>query len=71
MMGSYAARNRTRPHTQDGRPRRRDTRRGKVDRRFAGRPNFRRVLGRHEDHAEHDLGFVPLGGILILRRCYV
>ena len=42
---------RKRPKTQDGRPLRRDKRRGKVARLFAGLQNFRRVLVRHEFHA--------------------
>jgi len=63
--------NRKRPKTQDGRPLRRYKRRWKVERLFAWLHNFRRVLVRHEYHAENYLGFVHLGCILILLRCYL
>ena len=63
--------NRKRPKTQDGRPLRRYKRRWKVERLFAWLQNFRRVLVRHEYHAENYLGFVHLGCILILLRCYL
>jgi hypothetical protein len=63
--------NRKRPKPQDGRPLRRDTRRWTVERLFAWRQNCRRVLVRHEYHAENYLGFVHLGCILILLRCYL
>jgi transposase len=60
-----------RPKTQDGRPRRRYKRRWKVERLFAWLQHFRRVLVRHEYHAENFLGFVHLGCIMILLRCYL
>jgi transposase len=63
--------NRTRPKTQDGRPLRRYKRRWKVERLFAWLQNFRRVLVRHEYHAENYLGFVHLGCLLILLRWYL
>ena len=56
------------PNTQDGRPLRRDTRRGNVERLFAWLQSFRRVLVRHDYHPEHYLGFVHLGCIVILLR---
>jgi transposase len=70
LMAPHRA-NRPRPKTQDGRPLRRDKRRGKVARLFAWRQNFRRVLVRHEYQAANDLGFVQLGCILILLRWYL
>jgi transposase len=60
--------NRKKPKTQDGRPLRRYKRRWKVERLFAWLHNFRRVLVRHEYHAANYLGFVPLGGMVILLR---
>lgn len=63
--------NRKRPKTQDGRPLRRYKRRWKVERLCAWLQNFRRVLVRHEYHAENYLGFVHLGCILILLSCYL
>ena len=57
--------------TQDGRPRRRYRRRWKVERLFAWLQNFRRVATRLEYHAETHLGFVHLGCIKILLRCYL
>jgi transposase len=62
---------RKRPKPQDGRPRRRDKRRRKVERLFAWLQYFRRVLVRHEYHAENSLGFVHLGCIMILLRWYL
>jgi transposase len=63
--------NRKQPKTQDGRPLRRYQRRWKVERLFAWLQHFRRVLVRHEYHAENFLGFGHLGGIMILLRCYL
>ncbi len=57
--------------TQDGRPLRRYRRRWKVERLFAWLQNFRRLVVRYEYHAENFLGFVYLGCILILLRCYL
>ena len=64
-------RNRTRPPTQDGRPLRRYRRRWKVERLFAWLQNYRRILTRFEYHPDNYLGFVHLGCILILLRCYL
>ena len=64
-------RNRKRPPTQDGRPLRRYRRRWKVERLFAWLQNYRRILTRFEYHADNYLGFVHLGCILILLRCYL
>jgi transposase len=54
--------------TQDGRPWRRKKRRYKVERFFAWRQAFRRVLVRWEVKAENGLGFVNLACVLILLR---
>jgi transposase len=61
-------RNRTRPPTQDGRPLRRYKRRWKVERLFAWLHNFRRLITRHERHAENFLAFLQLGCMCILLR---
>ncbi len=63
-------RNRTRPPTQDGRPLRRYRRRWKVERLFAWPQNYRRILTRFEYHPPNYLGFVSLGCLRILLRCY-
>jgi len=60
--------NRVRHATQDGRPMRRYRRRWKVERLFAWLQNYRRVLTRHDFHADNYLGFVTLGCIVILLR---
>jgi transposase len=70
MIAPHRA-NRKAPKTQDGRPLRRYRRRWKVERLFAWLQNFRRVLVRHEYQAENYLGFVHLGCIMILLRCYL
>jgi transposase len=70
LMAPHRA-HRTKAKTQDGRPRRRYKRRWQVERRCAWRQNFRRVLVRHDYHAEHDLGFVQQGGMVILLRWYL
>ena len=54
--------------TQDGRPLRRYRRRWKIERLFAWLQNFRRLITRHERHAENFLGFLQLGCICILLR---
>jgi len=59
---------RKRPATQDGRPLRRYRRRWKVERLFAWLHNYRRLITRHERHAENFLAFVQLGCICILLR---
>ena len=63
--------NRVRPATQDGRVLRRYQRRWKVERLNAWLQNFRRIATRFEYHAENYLGFVHLGCIKILLRCYL
>ena len=63
--------NRKQPPTQDGRALRRYRRRWKVERLFAWLQNFRRLIVRYEYHAENFLGFVHLGCIMILLRCYL
>jgi transposase len=63
--------NRKKPPTQDGRALRRYRRRWKVERLFAWLQNFRRIATRFEYHAENYLGFVHLGCIRILLRCYL
>jgi transposase len=63
--------NRKKPATQDGRPLRRYRRRWKVERLFAWVQNFRRLVVRHEYHAENFLGLVHLGCIMILLRWYL
>jgi len=60
-------RNRKKPRTQDGRPLRRYRRRWKVERLFAWLGNLR-LLIRYERHLANYLGFVHLGGIVILLR---
>lgn len=62
--------NRSKPATQDGRTLRRYHRRSRVERLFAWRQNFRRLVVRYEYHVENFLRFVHLGCMLILlRRC--
>ena len=62
--------NRKKPRTQDGRKLRRYRRRWKVERLFAWLQNFRRIAMRFDFHDENYLGFVHLGCIRILLRCY-
>ena len=63
--------NRKKAATQDGRPLRRYKRRWKVERLWAWLQNFRRVATRFDYHVENFLGFVHLGCIKILLRCYL
>jgi transposase len=63
--------NRKKAKTQDGRPLRRYRRRWKVERLFAWLQNLRRLVVRYEYHCENFLGFVHLGCIAILLRCYL
>ena len=63
--------NRKKPATQDGRKLRRYKRRWKVERLWAWLQNFRRVATRFDFHVENFLGFVHLGCIKILLRCYL
>jgi transposase len=60
--------NRRRSLTQDGRSLRRYVRRWKIERLFAWLHNFRRLITRHEHHAENFLGFLLLGCACILLR---
>jgi transposase len=62
---------RQKPKRQDGRPLRRYKRRGKVERLFAWLQHFRRGLVRHAYQAANYLGFVQLGGMIILLRWYL
>jgi transposase len=63
--------NRKKAATQDGRALRRYRRRWKVERLWAWLQNFRRVATRFDYHVENFLGFVHLGCIKILLRCYL
>jgi len=63
-------RNRRKPVTQDGRELRRYVRRWKVERLFAWLFNFRRLVVRYEWHVENYLGFIMLGCVKILLRCF-
>ena len=63
--------NRKKVPTQDGRPLRRYKRRWKVERLFSWLQKFRRVATRFDFHDENYLGFVHLGCIRILLRCYL
>jgi len=63
--------NRVKPPTQDGRALRRYRRRWKVERLWSWLQNFRRVATRFDYHVENFLGFVHLGCIKILLRCYL
>jgi transposase len=56
--------------TQDGRPLRRYRRRWKVERLFAWLQQFRRILVRHDRILENYLGFLHVGCIVILLRCF-
>jgi len=69
-MISPHKRNRRRAATQDGRPLRRYRHRWKVERLFAWLQNYRRLITRHEYHAENFLGFVHLGCMMILFRYF-
>jgi transposase len=63
--------NRVKAATQDGRQLRRYKRRWEVERLWAWPQNFRRVAMRFDYHVENFLGFVHLGCIKILLRCYL
>jgi transposase len=63
--------NRKKAPTQDGRPLRRYKRRWKIERLFAWLQNFRRIAMRFDFHDANYLGFVHLGCIRILLRCYL
>jgi transposase len=63
--------NRKKAPPQDGRPLRRYKRRWKIERLFAWLQNFRRIAMRFDFHAQNYLGFVHLGCIRILLRCYL
>ena len=70
MIAPHKA-NRKKAPTQDGRPLRRYKRRWKIERLFAWLQNFRRIAMRFDFHDENYLGFVHLGCIRILLRCYL
>ena len=70
MIAPHKA-NRKKAPTQDGRALRRYKRRWKVERLIAWLQNFRRIATRFDYHAENYLGFVHLGCIKILLRCYL
>lgn len=57
--------------TQDGRRLRRYKRRRKVERLLSWLQKFRRIATRFDFHDENYLGFVHLGWIKILLRCYL
>ena len=63
--------NRKRAATRDGRKLRRYRRRWKIERLFAWLQNFRRIAMRFDFHDENYLGFVHVGCIRILLRCYL
>jgi transposase len=63
--------NRKKAATQDGRKLRRYKRRWKVERLFSWLQKFRRIATRFDFHDENYLGFVHLGCIKILLRCYL
>jgi transposase len=63
--------NRVKAPTQDGRALRRYRRRWKIERLNAWLHNFRRIATRFDYHADNYLGFVHLGCIKILLRCYL
>ena len=70
MIAPHKA-NRKKAATQDGRRLRRYKRRWKVERLFSWLQKFRRVATRFDFHDENYLGFVHLGCIKILLRCYL
>jgi transposase len=70
MIAPHKA-NRKKARTQDGRVLRRYKRRWKVERLFAWLQNFRRIAMRFDFHDENYLGFVHLGCIRVLLRCYL
>jgi transposase len=70
MIAPHKA-NRVKAPTQDGRALRRYRRRWKIERLNAWLHNFRRIATRFDYHAENYLGFVHLGCIKILLRCYL
>ena len=63
--------NRVKERTQDRRKLRRYRRRWKVERLWAWLFKFRRIATRFDFHVENYLGFVHLGCIRILLRCYL
>ena len=71
MIAPHKKNRRSENKTQDGRPLRRYKRRWKVERLNAWLQNFRRVATRFDYHVENFLGFVHLGCIKILLRCYL
>jgi transposase len=70
MIAPHKA-NRVKAATQDGRALRRYRRRWKIERLWSWLFNYRRVATRFDYHVENFLGFVHLGCIKILLRCYL
>jgi transposase len=62
--------NRKTTKTQDAHQLRRFRRRWKVERSFAWLQNYRRILVRFDGLVENYIGFVHLGGLIILLRNY-
>lgn len=62
--------NRKKPKSQDGRKLRRYKRRWKIEQLFAHLGNFRCLVVRYERYADNFLGFVQLGCIKLLLRCF-
>jgi transposase len=63
--------NRVKAQTQDRRVLRRYKRRWKIERLWSWLFNYRRIATRFDFHVENFLGFVHLGCIKILLRCYL
>ena len=63
--------NRVKAATQDGRPPRRYRRRRRVGRLWSWLFSYRRVAARFDYHVENFPGFVHLGCIKMLLRCYL
>jgi transposase len=63
--------NRSKLAARDGRRPRRYRRRREVERLNTRLQNFRRIAARSDYYAENHLGFVHLGRIKILLRCYL
>jgi transposase len=59
--------NRKKAKSQDGRA----LRRWKIERLFAWLQNFCRLVVRYEYHSDNFLGFVYLGCMMVLLRCYL
>ena len=62
---------RIKPRSQDGRKLRRYKRRWKIERLFAWRHNYRRLVTRYERSAANFLAFLKLAAFLILAKKYL